>query len=102
MKCGTLLSCQKGEVQLDANGHSRKSDSEGKVERYKARLVTQGFAQRYGQDHDETFCSVLAAKYGLKLHQMDVTTAFLNGDLRESIYEATRGLWRRRKREPCL
>ena len=50
------------------------------------------FAQRYGQDYDETFCPVvrfesihtviaLAAKYGLKLHQMDISTAFLNGDL---------------------
>ena len=75
----------------------KKSDAEGKVERYKARLVAQGFAQRYGQDYDETFCPVvrfesvrtviaLAAKYGLKLHQMDITTAFLNGDLKESIY----------------
>ena len=75
----------------------KKSDSEGKVERYKARLVAQGFAQRYGQDYDETFCPVvrfesvrtviaLAAKYGLKLHQMDIATAFLNGDLKETIY----------------
>ena len=75
----------------------KKSDAEGKVERYKARLVAQGFAQKYGQDYDETFCPVvrfesvrtviaLAAKYGLKLHQMDITTAFLNGDLKESIY----------------
>ena len=75
----------------------KKSDAEGNVERYKARLVAQGFAQRYGQDYDETFCPVvrfesvrtviaLAAKYGLKLHQMDITTAFLNGDLKESIY----------------
>ena len=74
----------------------KKSRAEGKVERCKARLVAQGFAQRYGQDYDETFCPVvrfesvhtviaLAAKYGLKLHQMDITTAFLNGNLKESI-----------------
>ena len=56
MKCVTLLSCQKGEVQLDANGYSIR-----------------------------TFIA-FAAKYGLKLHQMDITTAFLNGDLKESIY----------------
>ena len=74
-----------------------KSDAEGRIERYKARLVAQGLAQRYRQDYDETFSPVvrfesvrtviaLAAKHGLQLHQMDVTIAFLNGDLKESMY----------------
>ena len=64
----------------------KKSDPEGKVERYKAWLLAQGFAQRYEQDYDETFCPVvrfesvrtvitLAAKYGLKQYQKDITTA---------------------------
>ena len=95
MKCGTLFSCQMGVGCKWV--FKKKSDAEGKVERYKTRLVAQGFAQKYGQDYDETFCPVvwfesvrtviaLAAKYGLKLHQMDITTAVLNGDLKESIY----------------
>ena len=69
-----------------------KTDADGKVETHKARLVAQGFSQTFGDDYDETFSPVarfesirtviaLAAKYGLKLHQMDVTTAFLNGDV---------------------
>ena len=74
-----------------------KKDANGAVERYKARLVAQGCSQKYGQDYDETFSPVvrfesiriviaLAVQFGLKLHQMDVTTAFLNGELKENIY----------------
>lgn len=65
-----------------------------KVERFKARLVAQGFTQKYGDDYDDTLCPVvrleslrtvlaLAVKHDLKLHQVDVTTAFLNGTLEE-------------------
>ena len=37
----------------------KKSDVGGKAERYRMKLVAQAFAQRYGQDYDETFCSVV-------------------------------------------
>lgn len=64
---------------------------------YKARLVAQGFRQVHGLDYGETFSPVvryesirvlfaLAARFDLVIHQMDVTTAFLNGDLHEEIY----------------
>ena len=70
---------------------------DGSVERYKARLVAQGFSQKYGLDYDETFSPVvrieslqtlisLAVQNGMKLHQMDVTTAFLNGELEDEVY----------------
>ena len=76
-----------------------KTGADGKVERYKARLVAQGYTQKYGTDYDETFCLVvrqeslrvllaLSVQYGLKLHQIDVTTAFLNGNLEEEVYMA--------------
>ena len=74
-----------------------KTDADGSIERYKARLVAQGFSQKYRTDYDETFCPVvrlesfrtiiaLTVQHGLKLHQVDVTTAFLNGELEEEVY----------------
>ena len=77
--------------------YKTKISPEGRIERYKVRLVTQGFSQKYGFEYDETFCPVvrpesvrtviaLAAKKNLMLHQMDVATAFLNGTLEEEVY----------------
>ena len=74
-----------------------KRDSSGKIERYKARLVVKGYSQREGIDFKETFSPVstkdsfrvimaIVAHFDLELHQMDVKTAFLNGDLDEDVY----------------
>ena len=75
----------------------RKRTATGKIERYKARLVAKGFSQIEGIDFTETFAPVakfssirallaLATDYDLEIHQMDVKTAFLNGDLDVDIY----------------
>ena len=62
------------------------------MERYKARLVAKGFTQREGIHFTETLkdffrtIMTLVAHFDLELHQMDVKTAFLNGDIDETIY----------------
>jgi hypothetical protein len=73
------------------------NNADGSVDRYKARLCAKGYSQQQGIDYTETFAPVakfssirsllaLAAHYDLEVHQMDVKTAFLNGDLEEDIY----------------
>ena len=74
-----------------------KYKSDGFVDKYKARLVAKGFKQKEGIDYQETFAPVakmitirvviaLAAQFRWELHQMDVKSAFLNGDLTEEVY----------------
>src|SRR5271155_3881687 len=74
-----------------------KKNEVARIVRLKARLVARGFSQIYGIDYLDTYAPVvklasirillaIAAIYGLEIHQMDVVTAFLAGELEEEIY----------------
>ncbi|CAI7867050.1 unnamed protein product [Closterium sp. NIES-53] len=76
-----------------------KSDADGKIERYKSRLVARRYRQKEKVDYKELFAPVVnpttlrtllagATIKGWVVKQMDVTTAFLNGILEEEIFMA--------------
>jgi hypothetical protein len=74
-----------------------KYASYGSVERHKAQFVAKGFSQVEGIDYNETFSIIdkmnsihivlsLATSHKWEVHQMNVKSTFLHGDLHEEIY----------------
>nr|CAN62530.1 hypothetical protein VITISV_029281 [Vitis vinifera] len=74
-----------------------KLNSNGSVNKHKARLVVKGYAQMFGMNFSETFALVarldtirmllaLPTQKGWKIYRLDVKSAFLNGYLEEEIF----------------
>ena len=72
----------------------RKYLSNGSIKKYKVRLVAKGFSQKQNIDYFDMLAPTtrissirimftLASIHKLFIHQMDVRTTFLNGDLEE-------------------
>lgn len=97
-KTWELVSLPPGRKALDCKWvYKTKKDAAGKIERYKARLVARGFAQTKRIDYEDTYSPVvryesirlllaLAVKLDMDVDHLDVTTAFLQGDLKEEVY----------------
>src|SRR4051812_9405807 len=75
----------------------QEKDADGNVSVYNARLVVKEFQQIQGVDYKETFSPVamiksiqillaIAAYHDYEIWQMDVKTAFLNGNIEEELY----------------
>lgn len=74
-----------------------KTNADGTIQKYKARLVAQGFTQKFGCDYDEVFAPVakqttfrmllcIASQFNMKVVQLDIKTAFLNSEIEVAIY----------------
>ncbi len=97
-ECFEYVERQRGKKVIPVHWiYSVKVDEFGNVIRYKARLVAQGCRQIQGVDVDEVFAPTSsfgarrtllakAAQEDLEIHQADIKTAFLNGDLEEEVY----------------
>ena len=75
----------------------KKQDTDGTINKYKARLVAKDFTQKEGIDYFDIYSPIssitiirvliaLASIYDFTIYHMDIKTTFLDGDLQEEIY----------------
>ena len=93
-----VVECPKGRRPIPCRWvYDIKRKSNGEIERFKARLVVQGFRQIEGVDFQNTFSAVsqmrtfrlmvaLSVCLGLRITQYDISNAFLHAELDKEIY----------------
>ena len=75
----------------------KKLKANGTIDKYKSRLIAKVYSKKKWQDFFDTYSPMMritsiriliaiATFHNLKIYQMDVKTAFLNGDLEEKVY----------------
>jgi len=83
----TLVDLPKGAKPIDCKWiFKKKYHPDRSIEKYKARLVAKGFTQKHNIDSSIRVLLALASIHKLVIHQMDVKTTFLNGELEVKIY----------------
>ena len=95
-KCRTLVDLLDDRQSIENKWiFKRKTNADGSITIYKARLIARGFRQVQGVDYDEIFSLVsmlksvrimLAIAMFYEIWQMDVKTAFFNGFIKEELY----------------
>jgi hypothetical protein len=90
--------CPKGVTPITCRWvYDYKRNEKGKVIKFKARLVVQGYKQQYGIDYEKTFSSTaqirsfrimvsLAVLYDYDIYQYDIKNAFLNSKMDKDVY----------------
>ena len=93
-----LTNLPKGQKSIGVKWvYKKKLNADGKVDKYKARLVVKGYKQEYEVDYKEVFAPVagldtirlvisVAAQNLWSIYQFDVKLAFLHGELQEDVY----------------
>ena len=75
--------------------YKSKLKDDGSIDKFKTRLVAKGYSQQEGIDFEEMYAPAaklntigllvaLATKHKWRIHQLDVKSIFLNGDLKDS------------------
>src|SRR5277367_2092106 len=101
------------QVVINKFAFKYKKDEQARIVRLKARLVARGFSQIYGVDYLDTYAPIvklasirilhaIAAIFGLEIHQMDVVTALLAGELDEDLMCQLRKSIYCLKQAPCI
>jgi len=96
-KTWILVRMPEGVTVLDCSWvYKTKRTPDGSIEKYKARLVIKGYKQKADIDYEKTYSPVcrydssrillcITATEGLEIKQFDVKTAFLYGELQETV-----------------